>query len=320
MLSKLRSNKLWAVLSKRYSPKKDLENFKPKAMSNKTIQELGYIFNDNGQLRKIGEDGQPTEEPFQFNISDVHRECQDHYEELGHAVTKHIYHLLETEVNLTRLPVPKDAEPNLGTFIFVSEDYDKKDVLMVLIHGLGAVRAGQWARSLIINECIDMGTQIPYIKKALEKDYGVMVLNTNDNYQEDGTKKPSTGTNEEHACYVWDTYISNTNASSIVIVAHSYGGVVTVALANEMKEDFEKRVKAIAFTDSVHYFSEIPLTDFMKKVAKNWVATTSPLDTPIKTADYDITRVSAGHPKHEMTSYTSFESVFKFVEEMLTKT
>lgn len=40
--------------------------------------------------------------------------------------------------------------------------------LMVLIHGSGVVRAGQWARRLIINEDLDSGTQIPFIKRALD--------------------------------------------------------------------------------------------------------------------------------------------------------
>lgn len=110
-----------------------------------------------------------------------------------------------------------------------------------------------------------MGTQIPYIKKALAKDYGVMVLNTNENCLPNGKKIKHSGTAEEHALYVWETYVSKTKAENIVIVAHSYGGVVTVTLANEMK-DFGNRVKAVAFTDSVHGYSNIKVTDFLKQV------------------------------------------------------
>lgn len=111
-----------------------------------------------------------------------------------------------------------------------------------------------------------MGTQIPYIKSALAKDYGVLVLNTNDNCTSEGKEIKHSNTAEEHASYVWKTYISNSKVQNIVIVAHSYGGVVTVSLADQMKSDFEKRVKAIAFTDSVHGYSNKKITDFMKKV------------------------------------------------------
>ncbi|VVC98564.1 unnamed protein product [Leptidea sinapis] len=112
----------------------------------KAIRELGYDFNAEGQLRKIGANGCLSNEPFQFNVSNDHLECQAHYEQLGAAVTEHIYQLLEKEENLLRLPVPVEA-PESSTFIFASKDYETKDVLLILIQGTGAVRAGQWARS-----------------------------------------------------------------------------------------------------------------------------------------------------------------------------
>lgn len=101
-----------------------------------------------GRLRKLNENGEPGDEPFQFNISDNHEECQKHYDELGEAVSEHIYELLEKE-KLHKLPVPRDATPETGTFIFVSKDYHKKKKLIILIHGSGVVRAGQWSRSLV---------------------------------------------------------------------------------------------------------------------------------------------------------------------------
>ncbi|CAG9566328.1 unnamed protein product [Danaus chrysippus] len=284
--------------------------------STKSILDLGYTFNSEGQLRKIGEDGQPSNESFEFNISSDHQECQANYEVLGAAVTDHIYHLLETELNLIRLPVPKGSTEKNGTFIFVSPEFDKQDVLLVLIHGSGAVRAGQWARSLIINDCLDTGTQIPYIKKAQAKGYGIIVLNSNDNFRGDNKISHSSSA-EEHANYVWKTYIKPTKAASILIVAHSYGGILTVLLADKEKKEFEKRVKAIAFTDSVHGYSGVKISKYLKQVSKNWISSTSPLDTPMKTPDFDITRVSAGHSKHEMTSCKCIDSVFKFFDEKL---
>lgn len=122
--------------------------------------------------------------------------------------------------------------------------------------------------SLIINECLNLGTQISYIRKAINKGYGVIVLNTNDNFTPNGKKIPNSGTAEEHAQYVWETYISKTSADSILIVAHSYGGVVTLALAEKTK-DFKKRVKAVAFTDSVHAFSNNKVPNYLIEVCLN---------------------------------------------------
>lgn len=65
------------------------------------------------------------------------------------------------------------------SFIFKSTDALQNEKLMVLIHGSGAVRAGQWSRKLIINEDIDTGSQLPYIRRALADGYGVIVMNPN---------------------------------------------------------------------------------------------------------------------------------------------
>lgn len=111
-----------------------------------------------------------------------------------------------------------------------------------------------------------MGTQIPYVKKALTNNYGVLVLNTNDNCTSEGEKIKHSESAEDHAHYVWQMYVSDSKAQNIVIVAHSYGGVVTVSLADKLKSEFESRVKAIAFTDSVHGYSNIKITNHMKQV------------------------------------------------------
>uniref|UniRef100_A0A8C5UMQ9 Arb2 domain-containing protein n=1 Tax=Malurus cyaneus samueli TaxID=2593467 RepID=A0A8C5UMQ9_9PASS len=117
---------------------------------------------------------------------------------------------MQKECHLKKVTLPVDAiESEPKSFIFMSEDaLINPDKLLVLIHGNGVVRAGQWARRLIINEDLDSGTQIPYIKRAIEvtlnlpfhfffcllhvcmclscktEGYGVIVLNPNENYIE----------------------------------------------------------------------------------------------------------------------------------------
>ncbi|XP_041101221.1 cotranscriptional regulator FAM172A homolog isoform X3 [Polyodon spathula] len=152
------------------------------------LEEFEYAFNEKGQLRHI-----KTGEPFVFNYrEDLHRWNQKRYEALGEIITKHVYELLEKECNMKKEILPVDAtddEPK--SFIYLTEDaLSNPDKLLVLIHGSGVVRAGQWARRLIINEDLDSGTQIPFIKRAMEEGYGVIVLNPNENYIEvEKTKK-----------------------------------------------------------------------------------------------------------------------------------
>jgi len=93
------------------------------------------------------------------------------------------------------------GETYAGPFnnIFVSQDWATSSKLMLLIQGAGAVRygssfsihfcfvlccfvllydlcrAGQWARALCINENLDIGTILPYLKKCKEQGYGSLL-------------------------------------------------------------------------------------------------------------------------------------------------
>lgn len=55
-------------------------------------------------------------------------------------MTEYVYELLVSEAELERKDLIDDS------FIFVSNDWDSNPKLLILIHGSGVVRAGQWAR------------------------------------------------------------------------------------------------------------------------------------------------------------------------------
>nr|CAD7258005.1 unnamed protein product [Timema shepardi] len=299
-----------------------------------------------GKLRKLDPDtGEPGEEPFQFVVKDDQDYNQRHYEALGEVLNEHVYELLETETNLYKLPVPIDTKAEARTHVFVSVDiFSNTDKLLILVHGSGVVRAGQWARSIIINESLQQGTMLPYIKKARELGYAVLITNTNDNFKFLNGKKiniKGSADPKDHLNYVWKHYVKDVKAKHIAIVAHSYGGFVTVGLsanalvvlsstaedgeievrisAKDHFSEFKERVFAVAFTDSVHSMSlqRVPkkVIEFLQKVGRNWVAHDEPLDAPVKAPADEITRVSAGHIQHEMTSWSCMESLFTFLQE-----
>ncbi|KAK7072207.1 hypothetical protein SK128_020539, partial [Halocaridina rubra] len=98
-----------------------------------------------GRLQDISTGG-----PFEFQVYDDHSSNQRRYEALGEVITGEVYKLLETECGLKRYSVPVDIDEKhneAGTFIFASDDaLTNPDKLLILIHGSGVVRAGQWAR------------------------------------------------------------------------------------------------------------------------------------------------------------------------------
>lgn len=88
--------------------------------------------------------------------------------------------------------------------------------------------------SLIINDSLKTGTQIPYIKKAIEENYSVLVMNSNYNERLiNNVRTPIPGSEDpvDHVCTVWKQYVlEESRAEQVFIVAHSFGGVATLAL------------------------------------------------------------------------------------------
>ncbi|KAJ8414937.1 hypothetical protein AAFF_G00024600 [Aldrovandia affinis] len=126
---------------------------------------------------------------------------------------------------------------------------------------------------------------------------------------------------EEHAIYVWDYFVSKSVAKNVFFVAHSYGGLSFVELMIQRETEVKNRVCAVALTDSVHnvWHQEAgrSILDWMQERCCNWVSSAEPLDTPVETMLPDCPRVSAGTERHELTSWRSFHSIFKFFDDSL---
>ena len=97
----------------------------------------------------MDDEGNTTEESFKFDVHEKRSDNQRRYEEIGLIMDKEVYRLLETQGGLERLEVGFE-DPK--SFIFCSPEIRTKKRIVILIHGSGVVRAGQWARRLIINE------------------------------------------------------------------------------------------------------------------------------------------------------------------------
>lgn len=326
-----KSNDHCKQMSKSEEPEKD-ENMGQKLCSKfgkveedhfpKTLEEFGYQFNKDGQMRHI-----ETGEPFKFEVKEGDRRYnQKHYEALGEVITEHVYQLLEEEAKLKKHFVPVEAkEDEAQSFIFMSEDALTCEKLMILIHGSGVVRAGQWARRLIINDDLNCGTMLPYIKRAEKEGFGVLITNGNENFGWNKKHRiPIRGSEspEKHFMYVCENFISKASATTIVVVAHSYGGIVIVNGLQKC-EGLMDRVKAVAFTDSVHSLAhqtaDKKFIKWMRRNAQNWVSSDQPLDSDVYSLfrGSDCKMVSAGTERHELTSHFAFDSVFKFFAERL---
>ncbi|KAJ3440731.1 hypothetical protein M0812_14402 [Anaeramoeba flamelloides] len=137
------------------------------------LKEFGYFFNEDLNLRTN------DDEDFKF-------EGQEHYDKLGDLVLDTIQELMVTKYGLQELWLPLEKNEEMKKIngvgqvnIFATPNWKNCKKLLLLICGSGAVRAGQWARSLCINNSLYDGTVFKYLEQAKENDYGVIVLNPN---------------------------------------------------------------------------------------------------------------------------------------------
>lgn len=243
-----------------------------------SYNQIFVIISDDGQLRQIDPaDNSITDKPFEFEISSDASKNQAHYEALGDVITEHVYQMLQ-DIGLHKIYVPS-PESSDSSFVFGTKpNFNDTKKLMFLIHGSGVVRAGQWSRSLIVNQSIDHGTQIPYIKRAIASGYDVLVTNTNHNYKFVDDKRIRLKGNESpesHIITVWEELIAPVYDSieSFAVVAHSYGGVVTVRMLDKYPDAFLEKCFGIAFTDSVHYAGVLSndLRDWFHEVLPSFI-------------------------------------------------
>uniref|UniRef100_S4RUA0 Arb2 domain-containing protein n=1 Tax=Petromyzon marinus TaxID=7757 RepID=S4RUA0_PETMA len=125
---------------------------------------------------------------------------------------------------------------------------------------------------------------------------------------------------EKHMNYVWEHFVDKSVAKQIFIVAHSYGGVAVVNLMVRPESNMRNELSAVAFTDSVHgfYGGNRRVLNWFKKNSVNWVSSSEELNTRIiGYRDEDCMLLSAGTMQHEMTSYSAYESVFKYFDDKL---
>ena len=88
----------------------------------------------------------------------------------------------------------------------------KKKKLLVIVQGAGkGLQSGVWSRILCLMKGLNVGSMLPQVQRALNEDYGVIIMNPNQNYiydQETGMKHKIKYSEhpENHGLYVWRNF------------------------------------------------------------------------------------------------------------------
>lgn len=108
-----------------------------------------------------------------------------------------------------------------------------------MIQGTGAVRAGQWARSVCINANYELGSMLPQVDWAINvKGHSVLVMNPNMSCDSNGKSIPNCYSMESHAVFVWEKYVKDAGFKKILLIAHSAGGGCTRSIQTKFADTF----------------------------------------------------------------------------------
>ncbi|KAJ7408143.1 hypothetical protein WISP_122436 [Willisornis vidua] len=305
-------------------------------------EELKYDFNVKGELRRLD-----TNESFVFNYyKNGFEQNHKHYEILGHFITQYVYELLERVCMLQKVSFPADAtEDEPRSFFFMSSNaLASSSTLIILLQDRGVFRAGQWGQRTIVSEGLRHGTQIPFIKMALQSCWEVIVLNPNDNFANLKTEKeyfptreeartftqpvwwiPKRGSSspEEHTMYVWDHFILRSAAKHVAFIAHGYGGLVFVDLLMQRKREVMDKVYSVAFIDSMHNTqhqtrNNPQIQEWILKYGREWVPSSKPLNKSVDSLlRPNCPTVSAGTEKRGLAPSCCLHAVFKYLKSTL---
>ncbi len=102
---------------------------------------------------------------------------------------------------------------------------------------------------------MDLGSVLPFVKNGFENGMSVIIFNPNERVDQTLNKPIAEfNTMQNHCLWVYENLVKRFSpAKEIYFVSHSMGGVCTVDILRNNKEDLiDGKIKKIAFTDSVH--------------------------------------------------------------------
>ncbi|KAJ8405943.1 hypothetical protein AAFF_G00308310 [Aldrovandia affinis] len=263
-----------------------------------------YGFDREGRLLHKG-----TQEPFVFHFRrGGTRDSEQEHEALGRCITQHVYRVLEEQYHLRRIYLPP---PRPGPIFLSPGALEGAGTLLVLIQDQGTVRCGQWSWQAIVREGLERGSQVPYVRRALQERWGVVLLNPNE----------AGASPEEHVRSVWDGPLAGCAAGRVVVVTHGYGGLAFVDLLSRRPLEVQRRVCAVAFVDSTHNLWHQPLAgatrDWLRAHSRKWVLSVKPLNRPVGSLKAGCHQLSAGTQNHEAAPAFCMDSVFRYIAKAL---
>ncbi|KAJ1817517.1 hypothetical protein LPJ60_004799 [Coemansia sp. RSA 2675] len=297
----------------------------PEPHVRRTLGELGYEFDlASGKLRNTS-----TGQPYEYNAfgSDKKKNAEL-YQSLLAPASRDVYHVLvESDLGMEPIAVPDSRQPHCN--LYVTPGGLSKKHLVVIVTGHG-VNGGVWAWNVLVKEGLRAGSVVEYVRGCVQRGYGVLVLNPNENivapdglpetfntYFGHSTPIHGSETPDEHVGYVWSRIIRGSQAESVAFIAYNTAGITVVDLLRYDFTRFTGNSVGVAFIDSVHstFKLESGALKWLGLAARQWENSAEPVDTPIENDRVGCAAVSAGNSSdcRELAPMACMESVLDYV-------
>lgn len=252
-----------------------------------------YSFDENGRFVDVeGNDPPPDFDHRRKDLASwVHEVVQQKMVELG----------------LEEFTIP-DSE---GAIYITKNAFNSPSKLLVLVCGSGRVMPGVWSVGLCVYRGLKVGSVLPMIAKAAERNMEIVVLNPN---------KGMFGIFEHsaHVRHVFEEHIIPATPEHVYVVAHSMGGEAISEVMRNFPEWTIERMRAVALTDGV----EIGVTAQGMEMERwthahvvNWVCGVQKVNEEVGEGVVAVHR-SAGTKDHAFSTFAAFEHVWSWLDEM----
>ena len=148
---------------------------------------LGWAFEENwadpgeaGLLRSLTDDACPAASPSLLPDATLgFLAVRDVVDAFLPAVMVERWGLRQVLLPLSAAGAEQTAVSPVTTSVFISPDLATAKTVLLLIMGKGGSRAGAWVSRVVIHCGIQAGSIFPYLEKAKQREWGVVVLNPN---------------------------------------------------------------------------------------------------------------------------------------------
>ncbi|KAJ2723219.1 hypothetical protein GGI07_002788 [Coemansia sp. Benny D115] len=294
--------------------------------SRQGLGDLGFFFDlTTGILTEIS-----TGAPYQYERFPGDRKRNaDYFQMLVPPASRQIPHILtHSHLQMQPLAIPDPRQPHCN--IYMTPGALEKENLVVLVTGHNTF-CGVWAWNVLLKQGFRPGSVYEYVDRCVDRGYGVLVLNPNENicapdgitetfnsYQGHATAVQGSETPGEHVGYVWSKYIRESKAQKVAFVAYSTSGIAVLDLLKYDYQRFTGLTACIAFIDSLHSTFQLApgACSWLAEACAQWATSEKPVGTVVQDDRAGCLTFSGGNQTDtkEMTPWTCMEAVLEFIE------